>query len=99
MVLLYTGRLRDWIKKSRFVFLRLVKCITAHIQIYFLHYLPIVLLSLSINSNSIVLLSLGGGNTGPAVCGAYNTFTNGFNVNCAGSGSTNAVLKVTVINH
>ena len=57
---------------------------------------PIVLSA--INTNSIVLLSLGGGNTGPAVCGAYNTFANGFNVNCAGSGSTNAVLKVIVIN-
>ncbi len=53
----------------------------------------------AINSSSIVILSLGGGNTGPAVCGAYNTFTNGFNVNCAGSGDTNAVLKVTVFNH
>ncbi|MGA9150690.1 MAG: hypothetical protein WBZ36_08930, partial [Candidatus Nitrosopolaris sp.] len=42
-VLLYTERLRDWIKKLRFVFLRLVKCTTAHIQIYFLHYLPIAL--------------------------------------------------------
>jgi len=29
----------------------------------------------AINSKSTVLLSLGGGNTGPAVCGAYNTFT------------------------
>jgi hypothetical protein len=47
---------------------------------------------------AIVLLSLVGGNSGPAVCGAYNTFANGFNVNCAGSGSTNAVLKVTVFN-
>jgi hypothetical protein len=53
----------------------------------------------AINSNSIVLLSLGGGNTGPAVCGAYSTFTNGFNVNCARSGDTNAVLRVTVFNH
>ena len=53
----------------------------------------------AINSNSIVLPSLGGGNTGPAVCGAYNTFTNGFNVNCAGSGDTHAVLRVTVFNH
>jgi hypothetical protein len=32
----------------------------------------------AINTNSIVLLSLAGGNTGPAVCGAYNTFENGF---------------------
>ena len=42
----------------------------------------------AINTNSIVLLSLGGGNTGPA----YNTFANGFNV------TSNAVLKVNVIN-
>ena len=39
---LYLGRLRDWIKKLRFVFLQLVKCITAHIQIYFLHYLYVL---------------------------------------------------------
>ena len=33
----------NWIKRLRFVFLRQLKCITAYIQIYFLHYLPIVL--------------------------------------------------------
>ena len=42
-VLFYTERSRDWIKWSRFVFLRPVKCITAYIQIYFLQYLPITL--------------------------------------------------------
>lgn len=35
MVLPYTERLIDWIKRLRFVFLRLVKGITAHIEIYF----------------------------------------------------------------
>src|SRR5215469_13254226 len=43
LVFLYIPRLRNWIKRLKFAFLRLAKCTMGCLQIYFLRYLPIVL--------------------------------------------------------